>query len=227
MLKNQQMENGMETTFNTLRRCPLFCGIGDQELPAMLDCLGARESAYKKGDTILAEGDPPRHIGIVLEGKAQIERVDYYGNRSILTVIEPSHIFGEAFAFAGLSEMPVDVVASENTRVLLMDARRITRDDACAFHSRMIFNLLTIVARKNLVFHRKIEITSRRTTREKLMAYLLLMAKDCGSSTFTIPYSRQELADYLEVDRSGLSAEISRLRNEGVLLCRKSTFTLC
>lgn len=89
-----------------------------------------------------------------------------------------------------------------------------------------IFNLLTVMAKKNLIFHQKIEITSKRTTREKLMTYLLLQAKDAESSTFTIPYDRQELADYLGVERSGLSAEISKLRKEHVLACRRSTFTL-
>lgn len=228
LLKIQHMEKIMQKHFDVLRICPLFNGIDDKDLTAMLGCLGAKESAYKKGDVIFAEGDPAKYLGIVLEGKAQVERVDYYGNRNILAGIEAPQIFGEAFACAGLDEMPVDVVATENTDVLLIDARRITQScgNACAFHSRMIFNLLNIVAGKNLVFHQKIEITSGRSTREKLMTYLLIEAKKNGSTTFTIPYDRQELADYLEVDRSGLSAEISKLRKENILECRKNTFIL-
>ena len=218
----------MKDFFDILRECPLFDQIGDESLDEMLGCLGAKKCSYKKGDTVLAEGDKAKYLGIVLKGSVQLVRVDYYGNRSILTSIEPPQLFGEAFACAGLDSVPVDVVAAENTDILLTDAMHIARpcENACAFHRQMTLNLLQIVARKNLVLHRKIEITSKRSTREKLMTYLLLQAKKAGSSTFTIPYDRQELADYLGVERSGLSTEIGKLRNEKVLECRRSTFTL-
>lgn len=218
----------MKDFFDILRKCPLFDQIGDENLDEMLGCLGAKKCSYKKGDTVLAEGDKAKYLGIVLKGSVQLVRVDYYGNRSILTSIEPPQLFGEAFACAGLDSVPVDVVAAEDTDILLTDAMHIARpcENACAFHRQMTLNLLQIVARKNLVLHRKIEITSKRSTREKLMTYLLLQAKKAGSSTFTIPYDRQELADYLGVERSGLSTEIGKLRNEKVLECRRSTFTL-
>ena len=218
----------MKDFFDILRECPLFDQIGDENLDEMLGCLGAKKCSYKKGDTVLAEGDKAKYLGIVLKGSVQLVRVDYYGNRSILTSIEPPQLFGEAFAFAGLDSVPVDVVAAEDTDILLTDAMHIARpcENACAFHRQMTLNLLQIVARKNLVLHRKIEITSKRSTREKLMTYLLLQAKKAGCSTFTIPYDRQELADYLGVERSGLSTEIGKLRNEKVLECRRSTFTL-
>lgn len=218
----------MKDFFDILRECPLFDQIGDENLDEMLGCLGAKKCSYKKGDTVLAEGDKVKYLGIVLKGSVQLVRVDYYGNRSILTSIEPPQLFGEAFACAGLDSVPVDVVAAEDTDILLTDAMHIARpcENACAFHRQMTLNLLQIVARKNLVLHRKIEITSKRSTREKLMTYLLLQAKKAGSSTFTIPYDRQELADYLGVERSGLSTEIGKLRNEKVLECRRSTFTL-
>lgn len=218
----------MKKYFDALRCCPLFNGIEDKDLTGMLGCLGAKEENYKRDDIIFAEGDPAKDFGIVLEGKAQIMRVDFYGNRSILTSVGPSQIFGESFSCAGLDSLPVDVVATEDTAVLLIDARRITQScsNICSFHSRMIFNLLNIVAKKNLVLNQKIDVTSKRSTREKLMTYLLIQAKNSNSNTFTIPYDRQELADYLEVERSGLSAEIGRLRKERVLDCKKSTFTL-
>ena len=218
----------MKNYFEILRKCPLFNSIEDESLAAMLGCLAAKERRYKKGDTIFAEGEAAKYLGIVLAGNVKIVRVDYYGSRSILASIEASQIFGEAFVCAGLQSLPVHVIASEETAVLLLDAQRVTRccSKACSFHSQIIFNLLTVMAKKNLVFHQKIEITSKRTTREKLMTYLLLQAKDAESSTFTIPYDRQELADYLGVERSGLSAEISKLRKEHVLACRRSTFTL-
>ena len=218
----------MKDFFDILRECPLFDRIGDESLKEMLGCLNAKERSYKKGDVVFAEGDKAKYLGIVLEGNVQLVRVDYYGNRSILTNIEPPQLFGEAFACAGMKSLPVDAIAAADTRILLLDAQRIARPcgNACPCHGQTILNLLHIVAKKNLVLHQKIEITSKRSTREKLMTYLLLQAKNAKSHTFTVPYDRQELADYLEVDRSGLSAEISKLRNEKVLECRRSTFTL-
>lgn len=218
----------MKDFFDILRECPLFDRIGDESLKEMLGCLNAKERSYKKGDVVFAEGDKAKYLGIVLEGSVQLVRVDYYGNRSILANIEPPQLFGEAFACAGLKSLPVDAVAAADTKILLLDAQRIARPcgNACPCHGQTILNLLHIVAKKNLVLHQKIEITSKRSTREKLMTYLLLQAKNAKSHTFTVPYDRQELADYLEVDRSGLSAEISKLRNEKVLECRRSTFTL-
>lgn len=218
----------MKDFFDILRECPLFDRIGDESLKEMLGCLNAKERSYKKGDAVFAEGDKAKYLGIVLEGNVQLVRVDYYGNRSILANIEPPQLFGEAFACAGLKSLPVDAVAAADTKILLLDAQRIARPcgNACPCHGQTILNLLHIVAKKNLVLHQKIEITSKRSTREKLMTYLLLQAKNAKSHTFTVPYDRQELADYLEVDRSGLSAEISKLRNEKVLECRRSTFTL-
>ena len=218
----------MKDFFDILRECPLFDRIGDESLKEMLGCLNAKECSYKKGDAVFAEGDKAKYLGIVLEGSVQLVRVDYYGNRSILANIEPPQLFGEAFACAGLKSLPVDAVAAADTKILLLDAQCIARPcgNACPCHGQTILNLLHIVAKKNLVLHQKIEITSKRSTREKLMTYLLLQAKNAKSHTFTVPYDRQELADYLEVDRSGLSAEISKLRNEKVLECRRSTFTL-
>lgn len=228
MLKFQQTEGIMEKYFEVLRSCQLFHDIEDKNITPMLGCLGAKRENYKKGETILAEGDPAVYLGIVLSGSAQIVQVDFYGNRNIVTVIEPSQIFGEAFSCAGLKKLPVDVISSDNTDILLIDAQRITQScsNACQFHSQMIFNLLKAVSRKNLMFHQKIKITSKRSTRDKLLTYLMLQAKNSGSNHFVIPYDRQELADYLEVERSGLSAEISKLRAEGKIECKKSEFTL-
>lgn len=218
----------MKKYFEVLRKCPLFNQIEDESLVRALGCLGAKEKSYKKGDTVLAEGQEAKYFGIVLKGSVQLERVDYYGNRSILTSIEPSQLFGEAFACAGIKSLPIDVIAAEDTDILFIDVKRAASscEGVCAFHAQLIINLLNIVAKKNLVLHQKIEITSKHSTREKLMTYLFLQEKNTGSRTFTIPYNRQELADYLGVERSGLSAEISKLRNEKVLECKRSTFTL-
>ena len=211
-----------------LEKCPLFEGIRMEDLSAMLGCIGGRSLTVAKGQAVCREGDPAINVGMVLTGAVRMERTDYYGNRSIVAHIGPAALFGETYACAGVSSLPVSVVADEDSTVLLMDCRRITTacSSACAFHNRIIFNLLRLVATKNLVFDQKIQITSKRTTREKLMAYLLNQAKLQGSNSFTIPYDRQALADYLEVDRSGLSAEISKLRKENVLESEKRRFTL-
>lgn len=211
-----------------LQKCGLFAGIDGEQLLTMISCLGGMVRGYEKNQLILAEGDAANRIGVVLSGAVQIVRGDYYGNRSILTELQPSQMFGESFACADVSEIPVDVVATENSEVLLIDARRILHmcSSACGFHNRLIYNLMKLVATKNLLFHQKLEIISKRSTREKLLSYLMLQAKQQGSNSFTVLFDRQELADYLEVDRSGLSAEISKLRKEGVLECQKSRFTL-
>ena len=218
----------MQKYFDILRACPLFAGIKDEDLLPMLGCLNASAQRYHKNETIFAEGAPAKQIGLLLSGEAQILREDYYGNRSIVTEILPSDLFGEAFACAEVASLPISVAATADTEVLLIDCRRITHtcENACTFHEQMIFNLLKIVARKNILLNQRAEIISKRSTREKLMAYLTLMAKQSGSNYFTIPFDRQELADYLEVDRSGLSAEIGKLRAENVLECHKSDFKL-
>jgi CRP-like cAMP-binding protein len=211
-----------------LRACPLFDGVEEQDLPIMLDCLGAKTIQAEKNAPIFRQGDPARYVGIVLAGQVQILQEDYYGNRSILGRAGPGELFGEAFACAGVEALPVSVVAAEHSCVMLLECGRITTSccNACAFHSRMIVNLLRVMAAKNLQFHQKLQITSRRTTREKLMSYLLAQAQTRRASQFTIPFDRQELADYLGVDRSGLSAEISRLKAEGVIDCHRSTFKI-
>lgn len=218
----------MENSPEILKACPLFSGVQETDMDAMLACLGARQFGAEKGKIIFSEGDPAVYVGIVLTGAVRVIREDYYGNRSIVARMGPGEVFGESFACAGVQALPVSVVAEEDCRYLLIDCKRITVSctNACAFHSRMIYNLLQMVARKNLVFNQKLEVLSKRTTREKLLAYLMNQAKLQGKDKFTIPYDRQALADYLEVDRSGLSAEISKLRKEGKLFCDKNCFQL-
>ena len=218
----------MQELHQKLRGCALFQGIDPEDLTGMLGCLGARQVSVKRGQPLFREGDPAIYLGIVLSGSVQVIREDFYGNRSIMAHIGPNQLFGESYAFSRIPTLPVSIIADEDTEVLLLDSRRVSVccSNACSFHSQVIYNLLHLVAVNNLVLHQKIQITSKRTTREKLMAYLLNQAKLQGSNTFTIPYDRQELADYLEVDRSGLSAEISKLRREGVLESEKNSFRL-
>ena len=218
----------MSDDFEILLRCPLFEGIAPKDARAMLGCLGARTVEAARGAPIFLEGSPAEYVGIVLSGAAQVLRDDFYGNRAIQAVLQPGELFGETFACAGLDRLPVAVEAAQPSRILLIRLRRITEtcSNACEFHNRMVMNLLKAMAAKNLQLNRKIEITSRRTTREKLMAYLLNQARLAQSGSFTIPFDRQALADYLCVERSALSAEIGRLRREGVLESEKSHFKL-
>ena len=218
----------MEKYLKILQKCPLFDGIEEKNLIKMLGCLGARIERFEKKYTIFSEGSPARLIGIMLSGVAQVTQVDYYGNRSILGDVHSSEVFAEAFACAAVPTLPVSVIAREDCEVMLIDCSHIlhTCENGCGFHHKLIYNLMKDLAVKTIMFHQRIEITSKRTTREKLMAYLMMMAKKSGKSCFDIPFDRQELADYLEVDRSGLSAEISKLRSEGVIESYKNSFKL-
>ena len=218
----------MKEFLPNLKICPLFGGIAPGDITAMLGCLGTRTMAVKKGSAVFREGDSTEFVGIVLTGAVQLIREDFYGSRSIVARVGPTELFGESYAFSGEKTLPVSIVAEDDCQLMLFDSRRVTTSccNACAFHQQLIYNLLHLVATKNLVLHRKIQITAQRSTREKLMTYLLMQAKEAGSNSFDIPYDRQALADYLEVDRSGLSAEISKLRKEGILESEKNSFKL-
>ena len=218
----------MDEFIEVLQKCPLFEGVNDRDLKAMLGCLGGQVRAFGRGEAIFAADSRAECVGIVLSGAAQIVMDDFYGNRTIQSRVEPGEMFGEAFACAAVERLPVTVEGVRPGQVLVIRLRRITEtcSNACEFHNRMVMNLLRAMAAKNLQLAHKIEITSHRTTREKLMAYLMTQARQARSNRFTIPFDRQGLADYLCVERSALSAEIGRLRREGVLESDRSDFTL-
>ena len=177
---------------------------------------------------MLREGDNAKWVCVVLSGCIRIEQTDWFGTRSILGQAEAGELFGESFACAGVEKLPVQAVAVQQSQVLFLDCTRILYacSNACEFHRTLIFNLMRVLAGKNLRFHSRQEIMAQRTTRGKLMAYLAHEAKLRGSSEITIPFDRQALADYLQVDRSGLSVEIGKLKKEGLIECEKNRFTL-
>ena len=218
----------MEEYFDLLMQNPLFAGISREELHAMLGCLNARATQVRKGDPVFLEGDPAGFIGIVLTGAVRIVRDDFYGQRSFLTQAEPGDIFAEAYACAPVEAMPISGYAAADSQVMLLSARKMLTvcTNACGFHNQLVKNLLAVVAEKNLQLSRKIQVMSQKTTREKLIAYLLDQAKQQGSDAFTIPLDRQALADYLGVERSAMSAELSKLRRDGVLETAGSRFRL-
>lgn len=213
---------------NALKSCPLFAEIGEEELLRMLTCLEAQVVTYEKKSVIFAEGSPARYIGVLLAGAVQLIRLDYDGNRSLLGEVREGEVFADAFACAETEAMPLSAVACEESTVLLVSCRHIlhTCQNNCAFHQRLIYNMMKNLAAQTVLSFQRIEITAKRTTRQKLLAYLTLQAGKAGSRDFTIPFDRQELADYLEVDRSGLSAEIGKLQREGRLKSRRNHFTL-
>ena len=218
----------MRSELEALLACPLFDGVDRADAESMLSCMRGRVISVEKGEPIFLADSPAEYVGILLEGGARVQREDFYGNRTIQASLRPGELFGEVFACAGVGRLPVSVEATANSRVMLIQMRRIIEvcPSACAFHNRVVLNLLRVMAAKNLQLNRKLEITSRRTTREKLMAYLMGQAKAAGAERFVIPFDRQGLADYLGVDRSALSAEIGKLRREGVIESDRSSFRL-
>ncbi len=218
----------MKKYLSILSRSPLFAHIEEQDIFKMLTCLGAKVVSFDKKYTIFTEGSKATYVGILLSGSAQAEQVDYYGNRNIVSKIAPSQVFGEAFAAAETKSLPISIIASEPSEVLLIHCSHIiqTCHNSCGFHQQLIYNLMKDLATKNIEFHQKSEIMAQRTTREKILSYLSQESKKANSSSFTIPFNRQELADYLAVDRSGLSTEIGKLQKEGILANKKNRFTL-
>ena len=218
----------MEKYFNILLKNPLFAGISREDLGSLMNCLGARITQVAKGEPAFLEGDRAGFIGMVLEGAVQVVRDDFYGNRSLLTVAEAGELFAEAFACADVDIMPVSGYAAKDSKILWLACRKMLTvcTNACGFHNTLVQNLLQVMARHNLLLSRKIQFMSRKTTREKLMEYLSDQAKQKGSAEFTIPLDRQALAEFLGVERSAMSAELSKLRSDGVLESKGSWFRL-
>ena len=211
-----------------LTRSPLFQGITPQEAQSVLHCLQASPRSLGKEEYLFREGEVVSWAGLVLEGRLQLVREDLWGNRRLLRTVEPGELFGESYACAPGAPSLVSAQAVLPSRVLLLDIAHLltTCSSACPFHTRLIRNLLTILAEKNLFLTQKLEHLTQRTTREKVLSYLETLSRQQHSLSVTIPYNRQQLADYLSVERSALSAELSRMAAEGLLDYRKNQFTL-
>ena len=218
----------MEKYLELLETLALFDGINRNDIPVILNRLKSTASSYEKGEYIRLEGDAANFIGIVLEGEIHVLQDDYYGNRNINFSFHAGDMFAEAFACAEAAELPVDILATSRAYILFLDRSMLFGEcsKTCAFHSILIRNLLKIVAGKNMLLNQKLSYSSHKTTGEKIMAYLSDQAKLHHSSEFIIPFNRQELADYLGVERSAMSAEISRLQKQGRLITRRSYFKL-
>lgn len=211
-----------------LANTALFRGASPQEAEAMLNCLGAVERGYTKGEQIYHSGDYVTDLGMVLSGSVLIQTDDLWGNTTVLDRIGPGQIFAETYACVPGEPLMVDVVAAEGTQVLFLNVERVLRvcSHTCAHHSKLIRNLLLLSAQKNLNLSRKIFYTSSKTIRGRLLSYLSYQARRNGTPSFTIPFNRQQLADYLNVERSALSNELSKMQRDGLLVVEKNRFTL-
>ena len=211
-----------------LKRTKLFSGVGDDDISTMLTCLGARLLTYKKGEYVLRQGEHLSDILVLAEGRLHIQRDDYWGNRSILGHIGVGEIFGEAYVAPESGTLLNDVIAVEESSVFFFDVKRVisTCSSACRFHTMVVQNLFFAISEKNRGLVQKLDYMSRRTTREKLLSYLSEEAKKQNSASITLPFNRQQLADYLSVDRSAMSNELCKMRDEGLLEFEKNRFRL-
>lgn len=218
----------MEAYMTLLKKTCLFSGIKDEDISTMLNCLSARIASYQKEEFILHTGDLVDQVGMVLSGSVLIIKEDFWGNRSILSEISPGSLFAETYACIGTTPLEVSTVASSDCKVLFLDFQKLltTCSSACHFHTRLIRNLLSTLAQKNRILTKKLEHMSQKTTRDKLLSYLSAESLKAKSPSFTIPFNRQQLADYLSVDRSAMSSELGKLRKEGILDYNKNTFLL-
>jgi len=211
-----------------LSKTVLFRGTTPQEVQTMLSCLNAETKRFQRGDVICRAGDVVRSIALVLSGSVSIENDDIWGNKSILEYVRAGQVFAETYACVPGEPMMVSAVAAEACEVLFLDTSHVLHvcAHACGFHNKLIRNLLAIASQKNLNLSRRIFHTSSKSIRGRLLSYLSHQSVLNGSRDFEIPFNRQQLADYLSVDRSALSNELSKMQRDGLLRVERSHFTL-
>lgn len=211
-----------------LKQTKLFSGVNDEEILSMLSCFGASLRVYKKGEFVLRQGERLSDILVLAEGNLHIQSDDYWGNRSILGEVCAGEMFGEAYAAPESGALLNDVAAVADSVVISFDVKRVltTCSSGCRFHTIVVQNLFFAISEKNRKLVQKLGLLSKRSTREKLISYLSEQAKMQNSASFSIPFNRQQLADYLSVDRSAMSNELCKMRDEGMLRFEKNRFVL-
>ena len=216
----------MKKIFETIKDNPLFQGIAFSDFEQMYGCLSARTAKYRKGDIVLLAGDTVNFVGLLLSGSVNIIKEDMEGRITIIAEAAVSEVFGEVFACAGITQSPVTVQAAEDAEIFFIDYRKIITScsSACPFHTKLIENMLRLIAGKTLLLTQKIEILSKRSTREKLLCFF--ETQRGAARKFVIPFSREELAHYLCVDRSAMSNELCKMRDEGLLKFDKNSFEI-
>lgn len=222
------MAKERELDYNFLSKTRMFAGTKPEEIEAMLGCLGGYVRSYEKGEYIYHMGQKANALGLVLSGEVRIESGDVWGNVSIMGEVTPGFVFAETYAALPDEPLMVDVIAAKDTRVLFLSAACVmtTCSHACAHHSAVSRNLLNIFAHKNMNLSRRIFYVAPKTIRGKLLSYLSGQAQRAGSNEFDIPFNRQQLADYLGVDRSAMSTELGKMQKEGLLETHRSHFAL-
>ncbi len=213
---------------SNLKDVALFHDIREEDLPSLLQCLNAHVKTFDKGEIIFMEGDRATAVGLVKSGNVQLVKEDIWGNRTIVAYVADGELFAEAYSCMPDGILQVGAVAMAKSKIMLIDYQRVvtTCPSSCSFHTQLIRNMMGILAENNIRLNRKIEHTSKRTTREKLMSYLMERARSTNSNRFEIPFNRQELADYLNVERSAMSAELGRMRDDGLLQFHKNRFEI-
>jgi len=218
----------MEKYIEILKRTQLFSSVCDSEISAMLSCLQAQLLTFKKGEYVYREGEHLDNFSVLVKGKLLVQNNDFWGNRNIINVIHVGEMFGEAYVAPESGVLPNDVVAEEDSAVIFFNVRKILTvcSSACRFHSMVIQNLFFAISEKNRKLVQKIGHMSKRSTRAKLLSYLSQEAKKHNSNHFIIPFTRQQLADFLCVDRSAMSNELCKMRDEELLKFDRNQFTL-
>lgn len=214
--------------YGFLSKTLLFRGISPKEIEDMLPCLKAVTKSYSKGETIYHAGDTITAIGMVLSGNVSIETDDVWGNKSILAKVSSGNVFAEAYACLPGVPLMINAVASDKCEILFLDINHILNvcGHNCQYHTRLIRNMLTVASQKNMNLSHRIFHTSAKSIRGRLLSFLSFQATRHGSSEFTIPFNRQQLSDYLSVDRSALSAELSKMQRDGLIKVDRSHFIL-
>lgn len=206
---------------------PVFQGITKEEWREIQASLPMKQESVRKGEVIFRQGEIAREMGLVLVGGVHIESVDLWGNRSILSHVGQGQVFAETYALTG-GPLLVDAVAAVDSQILRIDLSELLREreQSPLWNQKILKNLVTIFAQKNRALSGRIFCTSSKSIRGRVVTYLSAQALEQGSHSFFIPFDRQQLADYLSVDRSALSKELGRMRDEGLLEFRKNHFTL-
>jgi CRP-like cAMP-binding protein len=207
---------------------PLFEGIVPEDRMAMLSCTGYHIGTFRKGDVVAFEDENIKHIGIVVSGAVDMIKEDIWGNKTMLVRIHKNEVFGETFACGSDNLSVVTFLVSEDSKILFMPFDRVMRNCtmACQFHLRLIENMVRVIANKNRDLMRKVEAVSKRSIREKLLAYLSIQAQAQKSRYFEIPLGRVELAEYLCVDRSALTRELVKMKEDGLIDYDKNCFRM-
>ena len=219
----------MAMQYEQLADMVMFQGIGKENIGILMGCLGSYLKNYSKGEYIAFEDDAIKNIGIVISGSVHMVKEDVWGNKTIMTRMTRGHLFGESFACGSDSMSIVTYSAAENTEVLWMPFDRVmsTCCNSCAFHQQIIKNMVVMLSNKNQTLMEKIEVSSKKTLREKILSYLSQEAQKQDSKYFEIPLGRIELADYLCTDRSALARELGKMRQEGLIDYDKNLFRIC